>query len=1156
MKINRDFFDNPITPEYILCKANRERIGILQCTEKSIDFKFNNIDEINFVTYLLIDDEKNLYYDAVDVMKYILLPNIGFFAIKSVDIESEGTEFERKSVTAKSHESLLAQKYLEEFVINMGTVESIDGVQFYSLRDKSKSLLHLILEKCPDWKIGHIDAALQTMQRSFEISRQDIYSFLNDDVATAFECFFIFDTLNNTINVYKEDTVGKDTNIHVSYINLLKNTKMTCTTDNIKTCLTLKGSDDLTVREINMGYDKIYNFSYYNTTEYMSQGLYAAYNKWIALRNSELPIYTSLLSQYQNLYTQINFIEHEKMPSTTGSTNWTEYGLEPLKEQLAAYEQQQAVSMKAGHGDPSSNFYNSEYIPIYNTINAINVQINVIENQIKSLQNQQSSISNQMSQIITTVSMQNNFTQDELNELTKFIREDELNSSNYVVTDTMADNEKFEMLNDLLQFGENELAKVSIPQLSFDAELANLFAIPEFEAFYDDFEPGNYIWVTLRDDFSVKAKLLALHVNFYDPTDFSVTFGNIIRKSKSCYENITDAIREATSAATSVSFNASYWSKSAMDTSAIGKILDEGLIAAGKYLRNGDDSEMVIDTRGIFVNTISGDYSYKDSIFIGGGRILFTSDNWKTVSMSVGRAEVTIKGVTESKFGTFADFVIAGYIGGSILEGDEIIGGVIKSTNYVAGKTGTLIDLNNGTFEYNANNEQKLTLDSNGVLTVKGTIKAELGYIGGLNGFTIMSQKLYSKKDSLSSNTDGVYIGTDGIALGANNKFKALSDGTLYAEKGYLGGVKGFVLETNKIYNGKSSLTNSSNGIYLGTDGISLGANNKFSVTIQGVMTAKSGTIGDFIINNAIYNGKTSLASEENGVYIGKDGIALGANNLFKVTKNGVLTAKSGAIGNFTIDNAIYNSKKSIYSSENGVYIGKNGIALGADNVFSVNQNGHITSKSGNIGGAIISDNAIHAQNGNWYINSDGSASFKNVYISGKSYYGSDMDNPFSGTCIPHIEAISASYIKVNYLDAMNANITKLFTQDAEIINLVATKATIEQLNATNARVGSLEADHVSVNDLDAAVARIGTLEATTITSKKVYTEFMEVKNWVSAGYIRADKIDVNQLFSVSMQSLVIQCAGIKVNNVYFQPRTLYIDGKAYTVLGYTDTSA
>lgn len=1094
MRINRDFFDNPIAPDYILCKANRERIGILQCTEKTIDFKFNDIDEINFTTYLYIDGERNPHYDKVDVMKYILLPDVGFYSITSIDIVSEGTEFESKNVTAKSYECLLGQKYLEEFTINMGTVESIDSVQFYNLRDKNKSLLHLILAKCPDWKIGYIDSSLQTMQRSFEISRQDIYSFLNNDVATAFECFFIFDTLNNTVSVYKENNVGEDTNIHVSYINLLKNTKMSCTTDNIKTCLTLKGSDDLTVREINMGYETIYNFGYYNTPEYMSQGLYVSYNKWVSLRNSKLPIYNSLLSQYQNLYTQINFIEHEKMPSTAGSTNWTEYGLQPLKEQLAAYEQKQAVSMKAGHGDPSSKFYNSEYIPIYNTINDINTQIKAIENQIKSLQNQQSSISNQMSQIINEVSMQNNFTADELNELTKFIREDELNSSNYVVTDTMTDDEKFEMLNDLLKFGESELAKVSIPQLSFDADMVNLFAIPEFESFYGDFEPGNFIWVSLRDDFSIKAKLLSMHINFYDVTDFNVTFGNIVRKEKNYYTSIQDIVNEVSSVSTTVSFNSSYWSQSAKDTSVIGKILDEGLIAAGKYLKNGDDSEMVIDTRGIFVNTISGDYAYKDSIFVGGGRILFTSDNWKTVSMSVGRANVTINGVTESRFGTFADFVIAGYIGGSILEGDEIIGGVIKSTNYVAGKTGTLIDLNNGTFEFNANNEQKLILGLNGVLTVKGTIKADLGYIGGPNGFAIVSGKIYSKKDFLESNIDGVYIGTDGIALGANSKFKALPDGTFYAEKGYLGGTKGFVLEINKIYNGKSSFADTSNGIYFGIDGIALGASNKFSVNVQGVMTAKSGTIGDFTINNAIYNGKTGLTSSENGVYIGKNGIALGADNTFGVTQSGVLTANSGTIG-----------------------------------------------------GAKISNNAIYASNGNWYIYSDGTASFKSVFISGvqagsnfgslnynngitwgdfngNSYYGSTANNPFSGTTIPHIQYIAADYIKVNYLDAITANINTLYVQDAQISNLVATKASIDQLNATNARVGNLEADHVSVASLDAAVARIGTLETTKISSNEVYTNFMEVRNWVSAGYIRADKIDAETIMSKIAGSDTLAC--------------------------------
>lgn len=752
----------------------------------------------------------------------------------------------------------------------------------------------------------------------------------------------------------------------------MKNTNLSCNTDNIKTCLTITGSDDLTVREINMGYDKIYNFDYYNSTEFMSQKLYDAYNKWVALRSEKLPTYTSLLSQYQAYYKQINYLTHEKMPSVTGSAAWTEYGLQPLKEQLAAYERRQSVSMKAGHGDPSNRFYESEYLPIYNTIQDITAQIKLMEEQIKSLYDQQSIVSDQMSEIINTVSMQNNFTEEELKELTTFIREDELNSSNYVVTDIMTDDERFEMLNELLKFGENELAKASVPQITFNVDMVNLFAIPEFEPFYDGFDPGNYIWVTLRDDFSVKAKLLSVHLNFYDPTDFSVTFGNVVRKAKTRYSDFADTIRTAANAATTVSFNSSHWSQAAKDTSTIGRILDEGLIAAGKYLKNGDDSEMVIDTRGIFINTISGDYAYKDSIFFGGGRILFTDDNWKTVSMSVGRANVTINGVTESRFGTFADFVIAGYVGGSVLEGSEIIGGVLVSTNYDPGKAGSSINLNDGTFEFNANGESKLLLNSDGTLTVKGTIQADLGYIGGKDGFTIMSEKLYSKKDSLTSNTDGVYIGTDGIALGANSKFKALSDGTLYAEKGYLGGTNGFVLETKKIYNGKSTFSDTSNGIYLGTDGI----------------------------------------------------------------------------------------------------------ALGADNVFSVTPQGYITAKYGSIGGAVVTNNSIHSSNNNWWISSDGSASFKNVTITGTSTFGSTVVNPFSGTTIPHIESLATNYIKVNYLDAI----------DAEIEDI----------------------------------------KAKYITAEKVKADYMEVKNWTSAGKIKADRIDVDKIIARIGEAEIVT-----VNNLF-----------------------
>ena len=230
--------------------------------------------------------------------------------------------------------------------------------------------------------------------------------------------------------------------------------------------------------------------------------------------------------------------------------------------------------------------------------------------------------------------------------------------------------------------------------------------------------------------------------------------------------------------------------------------------------------------------------------------------------------QYTKKGVTYNDFGLIAHLVLAGYINASVIEGSEIYGGLLQSTNYSAQKTGTHINLNKGTFEFNANNEPKLTLDENGVLTVKGTIKAERGWIGGQNAFVIEDGKIYCQKNSITSSANGVYIGTDGIALGANNVLKLTNDGTFYAERGYLGGTNGFVLEQHKLYSGKSSISDAANGIYLGTDGIALGANSAFQVTPYGDLTAKSGTIGGARISN------NSIRSENNKWWINSDGRA------------------------------------------------------------------------------------------------------------------------------------------------------------------------------------------------------------------------------------------------------------------------------------------
>ncbi len=865
---HKDFFGNLVPPAYILTKANNDRIYTLNCTEKNYFFKFNAPDVIQFKTYMLTDNEKNPAYDSIVEGQFIEVDGFGRFIISDVDTESKGQNLECKSCEAIGTETMLGQKYLELFTINMGTTGSIDHVKFYNLSNPEKSLLHLVLEKCPDWSIGHVDTSLMTLERCFDTTRQDIYSFLTQDVATAFQCIFLFDTLHQRINVYAEDTAGNDTDIFISYDNLLKNTDISSSIDDIKTCLTVTGADNLDLREVNMGYDKIYMLDYFNSPEFMSKGLLDAYSKWSQKWKSHMPGYTSLLTQYQNYYKQINYLTNEKMPSNTESTNWAEYGLVPLQEKLASYEQKQAIMIKAGQGKQEHADYARLYLPVCNAIHAIKAQISVVQRQIETLKSQQASTGTQMDNIISAISMPNNFTANQLQELTKFIREDELSSSNFIATDTMTDSQRMDMLKEMLAFGQKELRKVSQPQLQFRAEIMNLFEMEEFRSSTANFEPGNYIHIIIRDDYVIKARLLTVDMDFYHPDSFSVTFGNMNKvKGKNLFTDTTKAIDTATSVATTVSFNSSNWNRANKDADDITKAIANGLLAAGESLKTSK-SDVKIDDRGIIISNTPESKYPDDRIFIGDSQILFSDDDFQSIKTALGRVQYTKKGVTYNDFGLIAHLVLAGYINASVIEGSEIYGGLLQSTNYSAQKTGTHINLNKGTFEFNANNEPKLTLDENGVLTVKGTIKAERGWIGGQNAFVIEDGKIYCQKNSITSSANGVYIGTDGIALGANNVLKLTNDGTFYAERGYLGGTNGFVLEQHKLYSGKSSISDAANGIYLGTDGIALGANSAFQVTPYGDLTAKSGTIGGARISN------NSIRSENNKWWINSDGRA------------------------------------------------------------------------------------------------------------------------------------------------------------------------------------------------------------------------------------------------------------------------------------------
>lgn len=367
MKLPRDILNSGLMckPNFFLCHTDKEKICKLETTETKASLKFNSLSEISFDVARVYNDlitgktNVNPYYDLIEALRLIYVEGFGYFELQGPELTSDGIQ-EKKSCTAYSLEYTLAQKYLSNFYINMGTAESIEVINAASEKDivpitlynpanPKLSLLHLVLEEIYGWKIGHVDPALRTLSRQFEIDRESVYDFLMNEICEKFNCYIVFDTINNTINIYAESLTYKfigdgetnvftisppfaqigtvsvdgykttkweyqastgtlvmedapefgahievvdgaltewETDVFVSFDNLAQEVNINYNSDDIKTKLTVTYGDDYDIREVNLGLPYLTDISYYYTVDWMGQDLYDAYTKYMQKSNN------------------------------------------------------------------------------------------------------------------------------------------------------------------------------------------------------------------------------------------------------------------------------------------------------------------------------------------------------------------------------------------------------------------------------------------------------------------------------------------------------------------------------------------------------------------------------------------------------------------------------------------------------------------------------------------------------------------------------------------------------------------------------------------------------------------------------------------------------------------------------------------------------
>lgn len=195
-------------------------------------------------------------------------------------------------------------------------VKKYPNVRFYWPSKPELSLLHLIFEKIPEWSIGNVDTTLWRKERKFEEERIAVYDFLMNEVSDTFKCVVEWDTLNRKVNFYEEadDGITDDgtvqsrweTDVYVSRENLANEINVKYSTDNIKTKLRVSGSDNLDIREVNLGKNYIMNLDFYHNADWMEPDLLEAYDDYLEAVKEYSSEYTSAMQGWIAAYNKWN----------------------------------------------------------------------------------------------------------------------------------------------------------------------------------------------------------------------------------------------------------------------------------------------------------------------------------------------------------------------------------------------------------------------------------------------------------------------------------------------------------------------------------------------------------------------------------------------------------------------------------------------------------------------------------------------------------------------------------------------------------------------------------------------------------------------------------------------------------------------------------
>lgn len=731
-------------PILILKNAGGKPIGVLgSVIGLSPEIKYNETSVIEFDLPYSINGAVCPFYDDVVGVRIVELQGLAQFILINPEEQSDGLD-RRKHCKGYSLEYEFA---LKNITIAAGTHN------FWNPINPENTIIGMILEVMPGWKIGRIPDSLADRYRTIEAESENVYNLMKNTLQESFGCIFDFDTINRLIHVRDVNDTPDEKAVYISASNLASEISVEENTEEMITRLDVRGADGVDIRDVNpTGTNQIINLDYFMTPVNFDEALIEKYYAWKNTVESNMEPFYSLSIDYSMAVMQKATAEAE---------------LAELKHELTSLENIQAVVIQAIAQGISTK---DELTVANRNIDAKNREITAQEGTLAQLTASIEDMLGQMQNIRNACRFESYFTEAEQLEMNPYIKDGSISDSTFVAVSTdsysqedigerisgqqfsisnaqieftsndsgrriysirggsvefgdemtasiirgtveikegnalvatirlsagkisgadfpsacisitgtasgilddltedadiagyftgtslsfkctdgysyftydVSEYERRSVAWDLFEFGRKTLEKLSQPAYTFHVTSANFLAMEDFEAFKNDLELGQKLYVELCEGKVLSPICIGAKFEYDDHESLDLEFGDSYTSSDSSFR-LADLLNQSISMGKNADLS-KYTNSAYVDSGAevgIKAFINSALDVSKNAILSSNEQALSIDGAGLRLRKWANEdhTAYEDEqIWMNNNAIMMTDDGWATAEMAIGK---------------------------------------------------------------------------------------------------------------------------------------------------------------------------------------------------------------------------------------------------------------------------------------------------------------------------------------------------------------------------------------------------------------------------------------------------------------------------------------------------------------------------------------